>query len=156
MAACGTFLVLLECLWLSLRDDLVELSLARLVNVTGVGVESTWVVAKSLVLLVFRAASAFKADARLASALASVVSALLGRNPLRVGATAGLTCSAYADRGARELFEARLVDARLFRGDGGLWVKRILESAVRLVVQIAELYKRKADESGMSMSWSYQ
>jgi len=123
MAACGTFLVLLECLWLSLRDDLVELSLSGLVDTTGVGVKSTWVVAKSLVLLVLGAASAFKADARLASALASVVSSLLRRNPLRVGATSGLACSAYTDRGARELFEARLVDARLFRGDGGLWVE---------------------------------
>lgn len=139
MAAGGSLLVGIETLGLSLGHWFVQLRLTSLVNGTRLGIESAWVVAEGLELLVLGATAALETDARFSRALASVVSTFLRRDVLRVGATASLTCAADANRRTRELFEAGLVDARLFRGDGGLGVERILETAVRLVVKITEL-----------------
>lgn len=137
--SCG-LLVSFETLRLGLRNGLVELRLTRLVNAPRSGIKTTGVVAKSLVLLVLGTTGALETNARLAGTLASVVSAFLGRNVLGVGASASLSSATNTDRSAGELVETRLVDARLFRGDGGLGVERVLEPAVRLVVKITELY----------------
>lgn len=139
MAASSSLLIRFESLWLGLRHRLVELRLARLIDASRLSIESTRVVTQSLELLVFGTASALEPDARLSRALGTVVSAFFGWDVLRVGATTGLTSTAYADGSTGERFETGLVDARLFRGDGGLGVERVLETAVRLVVQVTEL-----------------
>lgn len=139
MVAGSGLLVGLKTLRLGLRNRLVKLSLVRLVESTGLGVKSTRVVPQSLVLLVLGTTSAFETDARLAGALASVVSSLLGWDVLRVGATTGLTSATDADGSAGELFETRFVDAGFFRGDGGLRVERVLEAVVRLEVEVTSL-----------------
>lgn len=125
-ASCSAFLVVFKGLILGAGDRLVKLTLTGLVNSTGLSIKSTGVVTQSLVLFVFGTSRALKADARLASALSSVISTFFGWNVLRVGSATCLTCSAIANLGTGERFETGLVDARLFRRDGGAWVKRLL------------------------------
>lgn len=143
MASSGSLLIGLKTLRLGLRSKLVQLRLASLINTPGLGIKSSRVVTKSLELLVFGTTSALEADARLACTLSPVVSTLLRRDVLRVGSTSSLTGAADADRGTREAFESGLVDARFFRGDGGFGVERVLETAVRLVIEVAELERTK-------------
>ncbi len=97
MAAGGGLLISLESLGLGLGNRLVELGLTSLVDTTGLGIESTRVVTKSLELLVFGSASAFETNARLASALCTVISSLLRWDVLGVGASTSLTVAADGD-----------------------------------------------------------
>lgn len=130
MAASSSLLVSLEPLRLGLRDRLLELRLASLVDTPGRSIKSPGVITERLKLLVFRTASALEADARLASALASAISSFLRRDVLWVGATTSLAGATDADRGSRQLFETRFVDAGLFRSDSGLGVERVFEATV--------------------------
>lgn len=139
MATSGSLLVGFETLRFGLRSQLVQLGLTSLIDAPRLSIESSRVVTKSLELLVLGTTSALESDARLARALSPVVSAFLRWDVLRVGSTAGLTGTTDTDRGTRKAFETGLVDARLFGGDGGLGVERVLEAAVRLVIEIAEL-----------------
>ena len=141
MATSSSLLIRLESLGLSLRHRLVQLSLTRLVDSPRLGIESSGIVTESLVLLIFGTACALETDARFARALGSVVSTFFRRNVLRVGSSASLTGAPDADGSTRETFEARLVDTGLFGCHRGLGVERVFESAVGLVVQIAELWQ---------------
>lgn len=63
MAAGGSLLVGIETLGLSLGHWFVQLRLTSLVNATGLGIKSAWVVAEGLELLVLGATAALETDA---------------------------------------------------------------------------------------------